>query len=492
MKTSDIITAAGITVLLLGLLLTGCPNNDDNTTVIPPGNNPLEGKLLILQAYGSGDAGGGAGASHSFVELYNITEDEIDLAGCSLWFANGTRPAAAGDLPAAVDGNWMHLDLNGTIPAGGSFLVLGPKVNMTARYQIPDNYGDIKSGSFILGNRSFKVVLLHGSAILTEAIQNPFDIDGNGKKAAGYIDMLGSANDMTDARPDQILGFETAPARNSASEAARRRNLIDTNNNSADFIAARYASNGFTNEELEVRKPRNSAAGTWDPFAEPEEPPPPPPGSEMLMILQANTYGNDNGGGPSGFLKSLVELYNNTNAAIDFDTDDYYLHIGNAADWTHQIKLTGSVPARCSFLITAANDAQTLTTGRAVLPAEDQEADFVLGNSGFKIALMKNRATLSVANPFGNAGLSADYVDVLGVAGTNGYETAAAAQSRPQVPRRTSLTDTDDNSADFAQADYRYGRLADDQLYKFWPRNSAAGAWDPISGDPAVHPTPNN
>jgi len=448
-------------------------------------NNLVEGKLLILQAYGTGGSAQN-GVNRSFVELYNATNMAIDLSEYNLYFANGTR-----GLPKAdKDGPWSKIELSGIIPARGSYLILGPdNGGAGTRFNIPAGYGDINSAAFILSNRSFKVALLHGSTELTDEIQNPFDVDGNGTKIDGYVDMIGSANDPGHAtNPDQILGFETAPARNSGSEAIRRRNLIDTDDNSIDFITARYATGGLTDAEVETQRPRNSSAGAWDPFEEPVQ----PEGSEKLMILQANTHGNDNGlpAAPTGggFARSLVELYNNTDTAIDLAAGNYYLHIGNAIVWTNHIKLEGIIPPKSSFLIMNNNPVDANATPRAILPAADQAANFVLGNSGFKVAVMVNQSALSVANPFTEASLSANYVDMLGTEGTNGFETQSALQTRPQGPRRTSLTDTDDNSADFAQVDFRGGRLSDAELYKVWPRNSAAGPWNPITGLPRLDP----
>jgi hypothetical protein len=339
--------------------------------------------------------------------------------------------------------------------------------------------------------------------------------------------MVGAANEYEGR--DLIFGFEALPARNSASEAVRRVNLTDTNVNrgpsstfsdaTGDFTSLRYAtgSGSISNELLEVRKPRNSTetVGGWDPFADPAPPPPP---TEGLIIFQANTHGNNNGldqtpiastGG--GFAKSLVEIYNNTDNAIDLSP--YYLHIGNSSrvnssspwvnTWDAVIKLSGTIPSKGSFLIVSNNADNSNATPRASLPAADQEADFVFGNDGFKVVLMFNHSEpLTVDNPF-TAGTDGapitGYIDMLGAGNARiaGFETAIAAASRPQGPRRTSLTDTNNNSADFAQGDFRgyttvngtVRGIPDDELYKIWPRNSAAGAWDPITGLPAVNPT---
>jgi len=210
-----------------------------------------------------------------------------------------------------------------------------------------------------------------------------------------------------------------------------------------------------------------------------------------LLILQANTHGNDNGGA-GGFAASLVELFNNTGAAIDLDAGNYFLHIGNATQWTNAIRLRGVIPAQSSFLIVSENPQNP--TPRAVLPTPDQMAEFTLVNDGFKVAVLREIASLSVNNPFMDASLAPYYVDMLGVSGSSGFETQAAQQSRPQGPRRTSLLDTDNNYADFSQADFRgellgNNRIPDNQLYRIWPRNSST-PWNPITGLPAIHPVP--
>ena len=233
---------------------------------------------------------------------------------------------------------------------------------------------------------------------------------------------------------------------------------------------------------------------------------PEPTESKTLMILQANTYGNNNGlpdsatGG--GFPVSLVELYNNTDEIIDLSADNYYLFIGDATSWTYKIKLAGFIPVHCSFLVVTNNTSEINQTPRAALPPADQTADFKISNNSFKVALIKNAASLTLPNarnPFdtdGKGGKVSGYVDMLGAINgstysVNAYETAPAAQSRPQSPRRASLVDTDNNLVDFLMADYRGysgpSGMPDSELYKYWPRNSD-GPWDPITGIPKIDP----
>jgi hypothetical protein len=227
-----------------------------------------------------------------------------------------------------------------------------------------------------------------------------------------------------------------------------------------------------------------------------------------LMILQANTYGNANHAQGSGFPVSAIELYNKSTAAIDLT--GYHLHIGTAATttWT-SIPLTGSIPAECSYLIVSTNTAEAATTnpgGIALFPTPDLSVDFTITQNNWKIVVTKNnRNTLTVANPFTEPTLFDDYVDMLGVGtgSAEGIAFPAANQSRPRVPRRISLTDTNDNSADFKDVDYRAESVSNPgftsdgnpvivktELYKVWPRNVTAGAWNPITGLPQIDPTP--
>jgi len=240
----------------------------------PEGNDPivagtpdaLAGRLLILQAYGA--TNGASGASHSFVELYNTTDASINLRGITLYYADGTT-VGSGSLPNTntTDLNWRAIPLSGTLPAKTSFLILGPRQNLSGRLQIKDNYGDINSAFFTLNNRTLKVALIRNkNSDLTQP--NPFNMDGAGAKAEGYIDMLGAAIDYADngSARDRIFGFETAPAQNEVSAALRRHSLVDTDNNSKDFVTIPYTIGGINNEQLEILRPKNRVYGAWDAF----------------------------------------------------------------------------------------------------------------------------------------------------------------------------------------------------------------------------------
>jgi hypothetical protein len=250
--------AALVLLPVLALLPSACgtplDGNNKNTTEI---------KLLILQAYGTGDKTDGA-VSHSFIELYNNGEADVDLTGYSLQYSQGGT-------------DWTKLNLEGTAKAKCSFLVLGNKQNTAPRLDIPDAHAD-QHWDLTLSNKNFKICLIKSTETLT--VENPFDSDGAGTTADGYVDMFGSIdNDSADLPAEEITvfidGFEGEPGVYlSKQKSARRKTLDDTDNNKNDFEAVdfRVPDKGITNEELVYYGPKNSASDQWNPvYVPPEE-----------------------------------------------------------------------------------------------------------------------------------------------------------------------------------------------------------------------------
>ena len=502
MKKNVLISLIGIFAMLA--LVLSCPT--------PPGNGgddpkeSLEGKLLILQAYGTGDSQSPA-VSHSFIELYNISGSTIDLNGVTLWYADG-RNSLDEDFNETTDKSWRYIDLIGTIPDRSSFLILGAKTAFPdSRLKIADQYGDINVNNLTLSNRAFKVALIHSGTALNN-IQNPFRIDAAGTKAEGYIDMVGARNTMPegDNPYDTIHGFEGSPGRNSASEAVRRRNLTDTDNNLFDFMSARYAQNGYTNEELEVRKPRNAKNdGAWNPFADPA----PAPETEELMILQVFGTPTLNDSAPT---HNFIELYNNTNEAIDLS--GFSVHYANGmsesqssvSPWT-KIDLEGTIPAKSSYLILG---KQVVTFGQAQTEITNGRLDFTgtfvagtsttpdlevpsfeMSNRSYKVALMSNQSALTAANPWGTAACL-DLVSAINSSGQDSIDAAKSPEdlssvnaasggsrtiSKQKSFRRSSLNITNVTLNDFVSRQYR--SLSVDDVVKFRPRTSADGSYTP-------------
>ena len=231
----------------------------------------LLGKVLILQAYGTGNKTDG-GVSHSFIELYNKSNEDADLSGYLLQYSAGGTA-------------WKSLNLSGKIiPAGRSFLVLGKFMNAlnnvagTGTLQLNESDADMRwqdgSGYLQMDNNSYKVFLVKSNETVT--IINPFDAKGDktGKKAEGYVDLLGT-NDSDQTK--SIDAFETnalanpsvkAPFYSSKGKSLRRVNLEDTDDNARDFERVEWRpgfGESIPEEEFNAFKPRSLKDGPWNP-----------------------------------------------------------------------------------------------------------------------------------------------------------------------------------------------------------------------------------
>jgi hypothetical protein len=233
--------------------------------------------LRILQVYGTGTDKTDGAVSHSFIELYNNSDSDLVLTGYSIQYSTGGT-------------EWVKLDLEGTIKAKCSFLILGKRQNTAPRLDIPDNHAD-QIWDITLSNKSFKVCLVQDTGLLTAV--NPFDTDGQGARAEGYIDLFGSIdNDKSDGVT--IDGFETEYADYlSKQKSARRKTLDDTDNNKNDFEAVDYRiDKGMTDEMLVYYGPKNTTYDQWNPAAVPPPVDAPP---EPNAYLQFNASDADSG-----------------------------------------------------------------------------------------------------------------------------------------------------------------------------------------------------
>jgi hypothetical protein len=236
----------------------GDDTGDDDETG-DPGPVPLEGKLIILQAYGTGDKYDGA-VSRSFVELYNKHDEALSLEGVFVRYSAGGTA-------------WKVLDLTGkTIPGNASFLILGKIMNASSanlHLTIGDDEADMiwmdGAEPITFDNSAFKLLLDNSAEPVNMA--NPFNTDGQGTKISGYIDMLG-ANDND--KKEHIDGTETeAPYGLSKQKSLRRLTAADTDNNARDFsdVDWRRRSGDMTEDEanFEALRPRNAGYGSRNP-----------------------------------------------------------------------------------------------------------------------------------------------------------------------------------------------------------------------------------
>lgn len=198
-------------------------------------NTDRPSHVIINQIYGGGDLGDiETPVSHSFIELYNPTDDEIDIDGWSVQYAqSGT--------------SWKILTLKGEIKPNSSFLIRCGAHNSNARLKI-EKFD--MSWNIGLNNKGMKVLLKSDSKQCNEI--NPY-YDGT----SGYVDMIGVAGNEYYYLID---GYEGDYSQiQSKQKSIRRRNFCDTDNNAADVVAIDYRT-----AELEAVRPRSSWDGAWE------------------------------------------------------------------------------------------------------------------------------------------------------------------------------------------------------------------------------------
>ena len=75
------------------------------TAANPSVNDNLEPKyqaLIINQMWGGGENLTGTAVSHSFIELYNLSNMELNLKGLYLWYKSGTSAAESLELKGII------------------------------------------------------------------------------------------------------------------------------------------------------------------------------------------------------------------------------------------------------------------------------------------------------------------------------------------------------------------------------------------------------
>jgi hypothetical protein len=171
---------------------------------------PAQAALVISQVYGGG-GNSGATLSHDFVELRNTGSSPVSLGGLSLQYAGSTGS------------NWSKVDLIGTVPANGFFLVRLQTSN--ASVGAPLTQYDQSSTSINMSGTAGKIALVNSTALISAGTVCP---------SANLLDLVGfgSATNCAEAsQPTPNLSAVLAALRADAG-------CTDTNNNGVDFTAA--------------------------------------------------------------------------------------------------------------------------------------------------------------------------------------------------------------------------------------------------------------
>lgn len=231
--------------------------------------------VIINQVYGGSDDGA---TSHSFIELYNQTSEDVDLSGWRLAYRSSD------------DGNdskqWSYLELTGVIRANGYYLVRCGATGGT-NYEVPTGN---QEWDILLHNKGLSVALLDERAEdLTDAFTGAVTEEN---RPEGYVDLLAvQGNDAEDSQipPAYEGAYEDLQSKK---KAVRRDNFADTDNNADDASEVNYEDP--VDAELGPHGPGESGEGTTDPGT----------GDEGGTDTPSQTYWNDSFNGEASLQMS--------------------------------------------------------------------------------------------------------------------------------------------------------------------------------------------
>ncbi|MBP2436200.1 ExeM/NucH family extracellular endonuclease [Microbacterium amylolyticum] len=164
--------------------------------------------LVISEVYGGG-GNSGAPLTHDFVELFNPTDEVIDLGPLAI------------EYRSASGGSGGTVDLVGQVDAGVHFLIQLAAGNNSDLPGLPTP--DQDGGNVNLAGANGRVFLFDKTSSFDSAIA------GDRAGADGLVDMIGYGS---------AASFEgaAAPALSNATSASRDAQGTDTDDNAADFV----------------------------------------------------------------------------------------------------------------------------------------------------------------------------------------------------------------------------------------------------------------
>ncbi|MCL1905000.1 MAG: metallophosphoesterase, partial [Methanomassiliicoccaceae archaeon] len=207
---------------------------------VPPEPADEPAKLLIASVYAGninekGALATGVPVSHSFIEIYNPNDFDVCLDGYYVFYQGYCTQYAENR-----DG-WAGLALDPIVlPAKTSYLInCGETADGTAL--VLTTFDQIWENAPEFVTKGSKYVIAYGIDSIDASIVNPFDIDGNGTKMSGYVDMFGCAgNDAgsTDLIDGYAGDYHSEQSKQKGFERSDRN--IDTENNKDDFVIVDY------------------------------------------------------------------------------------------------------------------------------------------------------------------------------------------------------------------------------------------------------------
>lgn len=176
--------------------------------------------LIIHQVYG----GGGKGETpftHSFIELYNPTNDTIDLSGWTVDYSSSRGGTHAGSTEG---GAWASLNLSGEVAPYASFLILGAAETEVVQIYAIDQFDQEWTGRYI-DNDQYNVRLLNDGTTVDQVTVNEAIKDASAGTVVPSVSKQKSIRRVDFASTYEVLEFKGAGSEFVA--ANRPRSLID-------------------------------------------------------------------------------------------------------------------------------------------------------------------------------------------------------------------------------------------------------------------------
>jgi hypothetical protein len=249
---------------------------------------------------------GPGGANDEFIELYNPTENEIDLTGWSL-----KKETSGGTESVLVKDS----DFFGKILSKGYFLI-AKKINYTGLVAADLDYSSTSSTYYLAANNT---------ALLYDAAKQVTNKIGFGT-AKDFEGAAAAANPLS----GQVLARRFAAGE-----------VIDTNDNAADFVAALadpHNSSSISAADLNIPLPEQSASSTSQLSSST-----PATGTILISEILPNPSGTDDG-------NEAVELINVSTSTVSLD--GWFIDGGlDDSDGTKAYKISGQSIAPGEFLV---------------------------------------------------------------------------------------------------------------------------------------------
>lgn len=237
------------------------PKPTDNT-------NDKYQALIINQMWGGGNDLTGTAISHSFIELYNLRGEELNLKGLYLWYKSGTSA-------------WEKMALSGIIPPYSSFLIIGAQHNSIfkddCRLKIKDYDMVFKDNNGIpkkFSNTGMSVYITIGDETPSaNPVRSLTDLAGTTTLQPAYVDLMGCGG--TDKASHTVTAYEGNYKFGMSKNCACRR--IDFYNGGTALDISGYSNGSGDNAQdceiidystcdIEKYRPRTSSEGSWDMF----------------------------------------------------------------------------------------------------------------------------------------------------------------------------------------------------------------------------------